>query len=98
MAQDISLSDLKEKFTTVQSIDQSLKEKKIRLDSEMVAVERERQAKLAEVLEQVGATTYEQAVQIVQTMKADMETETRALNTELSAYLDTYGESSEGDS
>lgn len=93
---EIVLSDLKEKFATVQSIGQDLKEQKIRLDSEKVALDNQYKEKLAELLEKTGATTYEQAIQVVQDLKAKLDSDTQELYTELSKYLDTYGEDSEG--
>lgn len=93
---EIVLSDLKEKFATVQSIGQDLKEQKIRLDSEKVALDSQYREKLAELFEKTGATTYEQAIQVVQDLKAKLDSDTQELYTELSKYLDTYGEDSEG--
>jgi hypothetical protein len=89
---EINIKDLKEKFASVQNISQSLKEEKIRLESELATLEKDKESKLADLLEKTGTSTYDEAVNFVSTKKKELDLEMQSLDVELSNYLDTYGE------
>ena len=89
---EINIKDLKEKFASVQNISQSLKEEKIRLESELATLEKDKESKLADLLEKTGTSTYDEAVNVVSTKKKELDLEMQSLDVELSNYLDTYGE------
>ena len=55
---EINIKDLKEKFASVQNISQSLKEEKIRLESELATLEKDKKSKLADLLEKTGTSIY----------------------------------------
>lgn len=88
----ITLQEIKERFTTVQNINQSLKEEKIRTESELNTLQSDYDVVLKELLEKTGATTLEEAVAIFDKKRAELDAEMEALGIELSKYLDTYGE------
>ena len=50
----ISIDELKEKFSTVQNISQGLKEEKIRLESELSTLEKDYNEQVKELLEKTG--------------------------------------------
>lgn len=89
---EINIKDLKEKFASVQNISQSLKEEKIRLESELATLEKDKKSKLADLLEKTGTSTYDEAVNFVSNKKKELDLEMQSLDVELSNYLDTYGE------
>lgn len=89
---EINIKDLKEKFASVQNISQSLKEEKIRLESELATLEKDKKSKLADLLEKTGTSTYDEAVSFVSNKKKELDLEMQSLDAELSNYLDTYGE------
>lgn len=88
-----SIQEIKEKFNTVQSIGQSLKEEKISLESELRTLTSDYDEQVKKLLEKTGASSLEEAIQIYKKRKADLESEMTSLSDELSGYLDTYGES-----
>lgn len=88
----MDIKDLKEKFNSVQNISQSLKEESIRLESELSTLKKDYDAKLKNLLEETGASTFDEAKSIIENKKSELETEMKTLDTELSGYLDTYGE------
>ena len=65
---EINIKDLKEKFASVQNISQSLKEEKIRLESELATLEKDKESKLADLLEKTGTSTYDEAVNFVSSL------------------------------
>lgn len=93
----ISVNELKEKFTTVQSITQGLKEEKIRLESELNTLEKDYDEQVKELLEKTGASSLEEAKTMYDSMKDKLESDMVELEEELNKYLDTYGEEEESD-
>lgn len=91
MAQ-VSIEELKEKFTTVQNINQSLKEEKIRIESELKTLDADYKEQLKELLEKTGTASFEEAVQVYKQKKEELEINMDSLEQELNKYLDTYGE------
>lgn len=87
-----SLQDIKEKFSTVQNISQSLKEEKIRTESELKTLKADYDELVKELLEKTGTTTVEEAIAFYQSQRSNLDSRMVELSTELSKYLDTYGE------
>lgn len=96
MAQ-VSVEELKEKFTTVQNITQGLKEEKIRLESELKTLENDYNEQVSELLEKTGADSLENARSMYEDMRTKLESDMILLEQELNEYLDTYGEEEESD-
>lgn len=90
-----SVQELKEKFNAVQGISQSLKEEKIGLESELKTLQSEYDSKLAELLSLTGADSFEAAVSVYNVDKEKLSKDMDELNSELTRYLDTYGEESD---
>lgn len=88
----VSIQELKEKFNTVQNISQSLKEEKIGLESELRTLTADYNEQVKLLLEKTGASTLEEAIQVYKSRKEKLEGDMDSLATELSGYLDTYGE------
>lgn len=92
----VSLQEIKEKFNTVQSIGQSLKEEKISLESELRTLTSDYDDQVAKLLEKTGASTLEEAIQVYKQRKTKLDSDMTSLSDELSKYLDTYGEGADG--
>ena len=92
----VSLQEIKEKFNTVQSIGQSLKEEKISLESELRTLTSDYDDQVAKLLEKTGASTLEEAIQVYKQRKTKLDSDMTSLSDELSKYLDTYGEGANG--
>jgi predicted nucleic acid-binding Zn-ribbon protein len=92
----VSVQEIKEKFSTVQSIGQSLKEEKISLESELRTLTSDYNDQVAKLLEKTGASTLEEAIQVYKQRKEKLDADMTALSDELSGYLDTYGENADG--
>lgn len=88
----VSIQELKEKFNSVQTISQSLKEEKIGLESELRTLTADYDEQVKLLLEKTGASTLEEAVQVYNSRKEQLEGDMDSLAAELSGYLDTYGE------
>lgn len=92
----VSLQEIKEKFNTVQTIGQSLKEEKISLESELRTLTSDYDDQVAKLLEKTGASTLEEAIQVYKQRKTKLDSDMTSLSDELSKYLDTYGEGADG--
>ena len=95
MAQ-VTIDELKEKFSTVQNISQGLKEEKIRLESELATLEKDYNEHVNELLEKTGAATLDDAMEVYKKKREELDSSMIELEKELNGYLDTYGEE-EGD-
>lgn len=89
---EITLQELKEKFNTVQNISQSLKEEKIRLESEIKTLKTSYDESLKELLELTGASTLEEATKMYKDRKSKLDADMVSLSSQLNKYLDTYAE------
>ena len=92
---DVSVNELKEKFNTLQGISQSLKEDKIRLESELKTLQSDRDELLKSLMEKTGTESFEDAVKYYETHKEDLDKEMSELSETLNTFLDTYGEDGE---
>lgn len=92
----VSLQEIKEKFNTVQTIGQSLKEEKISLESELRTLTSDYDDQVAKLLEKTGASTLDEAIQVYKQRKTKLDSDMTSLSDELSKYLDTYGEGADG--
>lgn len=92
MAKEVSINDIKEKFQTVQGIQQSLKEEKIKLDSEYNTLKKSLEEKVSELLEKTGSSSVDEAVKKHEEDKKKLEEDMASLSERLSGFLDTYGE------
>lgn len=90
--QDFDLTQVKEKFERVQKTNQSLRERKIRLESELETLTKDYESTLKELLEVSGAETFDEAVSICNAKKSEIETKLDELDGLLSGYLDTFEE------
>lgn len=95
MSKEIDIKDLKEKFTTVQNISQSLKEEKIRIESQLKTLESDYEDKVKEILEKTGKSSIEEAMLYIKEKKEKLDKDMAKLEGELNSYLDTYGEDDE---
>ena len=89
------INEVKERFNSVERIHQDLREKKIRVESEIDTLSKDYNEKLKELLELTGAQTLEEAVKVYQDRRAQLDSEMEQFNSELKAFLDTYGEDGE---
>ena len=92
---NVSLDDVKEKFRTVQSINQDLKERKIRVESEISTLKKDYDEKVAEVLKRTGTSSLEEAMAFYNEKSKELESRVLELESELNKYLDTYSEEDE---
>lgn len=92
MAKEVSIGDIKERFQSVQSIQQSLKEEKIRLDSEYATLKKSYEDKVKELLDKTESSTVEEAMSKHEDNKKKLEQDMTVLFDKLSGFLDTYGE------
>ena len=90
--QDFDLTQVKEKFERVQKTNQTLRERKIRLESELETLTKDYESTLKELLEVSGAGTLDEAVSICNTQKDEIETRLNELDELLSGYLKTFEE------
>lgn len=88
----INIEEIKEKFSTIQRINTSLKEEKIRTESTLKTLEDDYNKKLQELLEKTGTDSFDDAVESISSRKRKLDEDMESLNKELSSYLDTYGE------
>lgn len=95
MTKGVDIKDLKEKFSTIQSISQNLKEEKIRIESHLKTLESDYEEKTKEILEKTGKSSIKEAVEYVKERKETLENDMLGLEKELNTYLDTYGEDDE---
>lgn len=92
MAKEVSIGDIKERFQSVQNIQQSLKEEKIRLDSEYSTLKKSYEDKVNELLTKTDSSTVEEATSKHEESKKKLEEDMNTLFDKLSGFLDTYGE------
>lgn len=88
----VDIKELKERFNTLQQVIQSVKEEKIRTESEIKTLKTDYDEQLKNLLEVTGATTLEEATEIYNTRYSALEANKKKLEEELNGYLDTYGE------
>lgn len=81
------IEELKQKFVDLQQSHQTLREDKIRLESELKALDADYQEKLKQLLEVTNTSSYEEAVEFCKTKKAELDREMEEMNVELENYL-----------
>lgn len=81
------INTLKRKFAQAQEIEQSLKETRIRLETEIKNLEADYKKELQELLELTGEPTYEKAVEHYKKELAEIEAEKEQLAKELDNYI-----------
>ena len=87
----VSAENLKDKFLRIQERNQQLREERIRLESQVKALEADYQKKLEELLKVTGTNSYEEAIQFCQNRRSELEAETERLDKELEGYLNPQG-------
>lgn len=87
----VSAENLKDKFLRIQERNQQLREERIRLESQVKALEADYQKKLEELLKVTGTSSYEEAIQFCQNRRSELEAETERLDKELEGYLNPQG-------
>lgn len=92
MAKEVSIGDIKERFQSVQNIQQSLKEEKIRLESEYATLKKSYEDKVSELLSKTESSSVEEAISKHEDNKKKLEEDMTTLFDKLSGFLDTYGE------
>ena len=83
----MKLEELKNQFVMVQKNHQSLREEKIRLESELKALDADYQKKLQELLEVTNTNSYEEAVEFCRSKKDELDAEMERMSAELENYL-----------
>lgn len=81
------VEELKQKFVDLQQTHQKLREDKIRLESELNALETDYQAKLKNLFEVTNTSSYDEAVEFCKAKKAELDKEMEEMNAELENYL-----------
>lgn len=90
-----NIEEVKEKFESLQKINQSLKEEKIRVESEIETLKNTYNEKLDLLLKETGTNTLEEAVEYCTKEKEKLDKEISELDSKISQYLDSYGDESD---
>lgn len=90
---EIRIEDIKSKFETLQSVIQSLKEKKIGYESQLSTLQQQYDEQLSALLQETGTSTLEEAVEVCKKRQEEL----NALKEDLSTKLDDYLKTVSGD-
>ena len=95
---DITVDEIKNKFQTLQKMTQSLKEEKIRYESELSTLQTQHDEKVKALLEATNTESLEEAVKFCKKKKEELDKLKSELDSELSKYIDESGEAGEDNS
>lgn len=87
-----TLEEVKAKFSSVEKINQSLKDELIRTEEQLKSVEEAYNKAVKKLFELTDKDTIEDARVYISQMREDLDTKLNDLNTKLSEYLDKDGE------
>lgn len=86
-----NINILKNKFAQAQEIEQSLKETRIRLETEIKSLEADYSQAIQELTELTGKTSYEDILAYYKEGLARIEAEKQSLSEELDRYINNAG-------
>ena len=87
-----TLEEVKAKFSSVEKINQSLKDELIRTEEQLKSAEEVYNKAVKKLFELTDKDTIEDARVYISQMREDLDTKLNNLNTKLSEYLDKDGE------
>lgn len=87
-----TLEEVKAKFSSVEKINQSLKDELIRTEEQLKSAEEAYNKAVNKLFELTDKDTIEDARVYISQMREDLDTKLNNLNTKLSEYLDKDGE------
>jgi hypothetical protein len=87
-----TLEEVKAKFSSVEKINQSLKDELIRTEEQLKSAEEAYNKAVKKLFELTDKDTIEDARVYISQMREDLDTKLNNLNTKLSEYLDKDGE------
>lgn len=92
MLSEKEINDLKEKYDSLQTLNQSLREEKIRLSSEVKTLKESLDKKEKELLDSTGKESLQDVVSWYEEESRNLSDEVSKLTKELQSYLDDYDE------
>lgn len=92
MLSEKEINDLKEKYDSLQTLNQSLREEKIRLSSEVKTLKDSLDKKEKELLDSTGKESLQDVVNWYEEESKNLSEEVSKLTKELQSYLDDYDE------
>lgn len=92
MLSEKELNDLKEKYNSLQTLNQSLREEKIRLSSEVKTLKESLDKKEKELLDSTGKESLQDVVKWYEEESRNLSEDVSKLTKELQSYLDDYDE------
>ena len=92
MLSEKEINDLKEKYDSLQTLNQSLREEKIGLSSEVKTLKESLDKKEKELLDSTGKESLQDVVNWYEEESRNLSDEVSKLTKELQSYLDDYDE------
>ena len=92
MLSEKEINDLKEKYNSLQTLNQSLREEKIRLSSEVKTLKESLDKKEKELLDSTGKESLQDVVRWYEEESRNLSEDVSKLTKELQSYLDDYDE------
>lgn len=92
MLSEKEINDLKEKYNSLQTLNQSLREEKIRLSSEVKTLKESLDKKEKELLDSTGKESLQDVVKWYEEESRNLSEDVSKLTKELQSYLDAYDE------
>lgn len=92
MLSEKEINDLKEKYNSLQTLNQSLREEKIRLSSEVKTLKESLDKKEKELLDSTGKESLQDVVKWYEEESKNLSEDVSKLTKELQSYLDDYDE------
>lgn len=92
MLSEKEINDLKEKYNSLQILNQSLREEKIRLSSEVKTLKESLDKKEKELLDSTGKESLQDVVKWYEEESRNLSEDVSKLTKELQSYLDDYDE------
>ena len=92
MLSEKEINDLKEKYNSLQTLNQSLREEKIRLSSEVKTLKESLDKKEKELLDSTGKASLQAVVKWYEEESRNLSEDVSKLTKELQSYLDDYDE------
>lgn len=92
MLSEKEINDLKEKYNSLQTLNQSLREEKIRLSSEVKTLKESLDKKEKELLDSTGKESLQDVVKWYEEESRNLSDDVSKLTKELQSYLDDYDE------
>ena len=92
MLSEKEINDLKEKYNSLQTLNQSLREEKIRLSSEVKTLKESLDKKEKELLYSTGKESLQDVVKWYEEESRNLSEDVSKLTKELQSYLDDYDE------